>query len=266
MTMTELKAIFIVAGHSETDPGAIGNATTERKEVKEIAEETIELLKSQKALKGISIYSVGLNESLSLTEKINKVNFISKQAGYDYKNSILISIHANSTGSGNATGVEGWHYGNCRDSKELATEITVAMKKHTGLSYRFVKSEFLNRYGQLGIIHRTKPLACLIECGFIDNIHDSRILKDPNKDDNFAKGIVEGIAKFLDISYVLDTPKEEYKTFNDVPQSAWYYDVVKKVNELGIMKGKDHLFHPAYPVNRAEMAKIISNLLDYLRK
>ncbi|MFH0834629.1 MAG: S-layer homology domain-containing protein [Patescibacteria group bacterium] len=51
--------------------------------------------------------------------------------------------------------------------------------------------------------------------------------------------------------------------FTDVPANAWFADFVNKANCLGFVNGyKDGSFHPAQPVNRAEIAVILANALE----
>lgn len=272
MLKQHLKAIFIVAGHGKTikkdwkgkvlaeldDNGAVGNGTTERKEVVEIATETIEMLKKQSALSHVAIYDIGVHQRLSLEEKIKEVNVISQEHGFNYTNSLLVSIHIN---AGGGTGVESWYYGDSEVSMNFGRSISSEMSQVTGLKNRGDKSEYTNRHGRLGIVHDTKPLAVLVECGFIDTVHDVNILKDPIKDDGFALGITKGILRYIGAEY--QTPKKE-KTSEiiDVPKDAWYYDAVKKVTDAGIMSVKDGRFRPADTVTRAEMAKIISHIAN----
>jgi len=120
----------------------------------------------------------------------------------------------------------------------------------------------------LGIIHRTKPLAVLIECGFIDNCWDVRVLSDPNLDDGFGKGITKGILKFVGGLYKTQLPEVvplAEKPFTDVPKDVWYSRDVEEVKNAEIMRGfKDGSFRPADVVSRAELAVVAARILRYL--
>jgi N-acetyl-anhydromuramyl-L-alanine amidase AmpD len=52
----------------------------------------------------------------------------------------------------------------------------------------------------------------------------------------------------------------------DVQTTRWSYPAIKKVYDLGIMKGDENGFRPLDKVTREEMAQIITNLLKYLGK
>lgn len=55
--------------------------------------------------------------------------------------------------------------------------------------------------------------------------------------------------------------------FKDVAISAWYYEAVTRLSELGIMNGKgDGNFDPNETITRAEMAAIMVNTIDYIEK
>lgn len=272
MKLSELKAIFIVAGHGKTykknifgkvvgeneDNGAVGNGTTERTEVIEIAQESIAMLKKQQDLNNVAIFDIGVNEKLSLEEKIHKINVICQENGFNFTNSLLVSIHVN---AGGGTGVESWYYGNSELSMDFGGAIGYEMSNATGLKNRGDKSEYANRHGRLGIVHDTMPLAVLIECGFIDTVHDVNILKDPERDDGFALGITKGILLYIGAKY--KTPKKEKPTeFLDVPKDSWYYEAVKKVTDADIMSGKDGRFRPSENVTRAELATVIVRMLE----
>ncbi len=54
--------------------------------------------------------------------------------------------------------------------------------------------------------------------------------------------------------------------FKDVQITRWSYPAIKKVYDLGIMKGDENGFRPLDKVTREEIAQIIFNLLKYLGK
>lgn len=52
-------------------------------------------------------------------------------------------------------------------------------------------------------------------------------------------------------------------SFADVPANSWYATAVRRVSELGLMRGNpDGNFKPSAPVNRAELAVILDRLLE----
>lgn len=252
-----VKAIFIEAGHGKkdgmVDVGAVGNGTTERAEVKQIASELVERIKLDKRFAGVSVYSVGISEDYDLVEKVQKINTLCKLRGYNKLNSLLISIHIN---SGGGTGVESWYYVADNDSKKFGAIVGDELSKATGLVYRGDKPDSENRHGRLAIVRDTKPLAVLVECGFIDS-PDVNVLKDENKDDSFALGIYKGICRHLGY-------EDSDSLYPDVKKNDWFYSVVewgvknKLVNGYG-----DGLFRPNNQVTRAELLTILKRFEEF---
>jgi len=192
----KIKAIFLVLGHGKgssgvNDDGAIAANTTERDQVKKIFSKTYNLLSNQDALIGISIHAIGYKSRMTLVEKINEVNKICNDNGLDYTNSLLISNHIN---AGGGNGIESWYYGGSQNSKDFAQVIINKVAEETGIEFHgaSVKSDLDNRWGRLGIIRDTKPLAILGEWGFLDNANDLAFLQSDDGPTKFAIGIVKG--------------------------------------------------------------------------
>ena len=78
------------------------------------------------------------------------------------------------------------------------------------------------------------------------------------------KGIApcEGIAKGIAAGCLLEERKNEMQRYSDVKPDAWFYDAVEKVSDAGLMQGSDGKFRPNETVTRAEMATILSRLLE----
>jgi len=169
------KAIFICAGHGigpsgAPDSGASGNGTTERKEVVEIARETVQRLKVDSDFDGVEVIGVGIDTPMSLVDKEKQVNAYMKQKGYTFADAVLIDVHMNSAAP-SARGIEAW-YGMNGDSKDFANAIAQFVSGATSIPLRpnYIQPSNANRLGRLGILDDTLPRACLIECGFVTRI------------------------------------------------------------------------------------------------
>ena len=265
MMLENLKAIFVVSGHGlkgmKYDPGAVGKGTTERAEVVEIASELVYLLKNQPKLGSVYVFDVGVDANLTLDGKIAQIDSICKEHSLDHNNSLLVSIHVN---AGGGSGTEAWYYTNSREGRKLGSNLAQEVSRFTKIPYRGAKPDIVNRWGSLKIVRSPLPLSVLIECGFIDSANDSRILKDPELDDGFAKGIASGIMLYLGEKYD-NIRLANIKTFKDVEKGSWYEQYVNDVVEAGLMKGyQDSTFRPAQPISRAEAAKLFSMMLKRL--
>lgn len=246
-----MKAIFVDAGHgmkNGIDNGASGGGTDERTQVLEIAQDVIGIMHKMAIFGLIGIYDIGIIKRLSLQQKIDEINAIIVRDGIAKDDALVISIHAN---AGGGTGVETW-YDNGKAST-LATAIVNALAASTGLANRGAKPDDQNRHGSLGIVQNTNAdHTCLAECGFIDS-DDVKLLKDPEKDDLFAVGIVKGICEFLSLQY---DPKTFDSPFEDVSYDRWSAPAIRWCKEQGILRGygEGKLFMPNRPMTREEVA------------
>ena len=136
-----------------------------------------------------------------------------------------ISIHANAFGSGSngANGIESWM--NEKVAGGSATErFAQAIHKElilaTGLCNRGIK-----RSADLYVLKNTKMHAVLVECGFMTNLNEAKLLRDDTYRKRCAEAICRGVCKFYGRNY------KEGKTMGEMTvQEA--INVVQKKAEL----------------------------------
>lgn len=174
------KVIVIDAGHGGSDPGAVGNGLREKDITLDIALRVKQLLEE----KGFAVIMTRDSDVYpSLKERTDLAN----NANAD----IFVSIHVN---SGGGTGIETWWYSKGPEpqkSLELAKSIQNELIKETNARDRGVKD------GNLHVNRESKMPSALIEVGFIDNASDAAKLAQSSYKQQIAKGIVEGIIKYL---------------------------------------------------------------------
>ena len=231
--MKNIKAIFIEAGHGLSpsgtiDNGAAANGTSERAEVVKIALDVLRNMLKNSVFHNIEVIPIGVHENIGLVAKINKINQKCEQLGYNSSNALLVSIHLNSA-SPSAVGTEAWYYGNDEESKRFGECIAQEISKQANTPERPSRSEYTNRHKRLGIIHDTKPLACLIECDFLTNTEAANKLKDDNANDVYAKGIVMGIMNYIGV----ENPVVENSVNENTP-SEWAKDAIAWCKENNI--------------------------------
>lgn len=198
MKANEIKAVIFEAGHGwNGDPGAVWNWTTERRHTVEIAKICWMFMPQVPEFKHIETIFVWVDENLTLLQKINRINKICKEKWLDESNSILVSIHINSWWNWKASGVEWWYYSGSKESESLCSNITKCQSEIIGITQRASRWDQTNRHWRLWIVRDTKPLACLIECWFISNIHDSNLLKNPETIQGFWRWVVRWIKRFV---------------------------------------------------------------------
>ena len=200
--MKKLKALFIVAGHSDKSPWAYYDWLSERDLNIEIAENlTDRLLENDLDFKIIPVW---IYTNLSLQEKINTINDICKRNWYNLDNSLLLSIHIN---AGGWTGVEWFSYNDYIEGKDYCKVLVDSVVKETGLRNRGAKFERLSRYDSLWIIHNTTPLACLIENGFIDGTEDRKVLKENIV--AFSDWLYNGLKEYIWFEEIIEEEEED---------------------------------------------------------
>ncbi len=182
-----MKVVALSAGHQPgVDPGASYQGLVEADLNIAIVRHCADLLR---------FHHVGVLEvpdDLNLKETIKWINERARQID------ICVEVHVN---AGRGTGVEVWHYHGSEKSKQLSQLIVDALARETGLPNRGIKDEFRSRWGRLGFVHDTQPLACLVECGFIDNKVDRELLKTKTGLEKFSRGIAKGILRFFKIAW-----------------------------------------------------------------
>lgn len=189
-----MKIVVISAGHSLSDPGAVYSPNARENFM------TIELSRlASDILRKHSIGVLNVSDNLDLVNTIKWINARAKEQ----KINLCVELHCNSSGDQKARGVEAWYYHNFQsntadeDSKKLSQCLVDAVAIESGMPVRGIFDESTNRWGRLGFVHDTDPLASLLECGFLSNEQDRSILLSETGRMNIAKGIARGILTYL---------------------------------------------------------------------
>lgn len=181
-----MKVVILSAGHSNTDPGAVSGGLREAIITKSIVQMASDLLRYQ------SIGVLNVPDDLNLYGTIQWINKNCPTAN------LAVEVHVN---AGGGKGLEGWFYHNSDTSKKVTETILTSMVGETGMVNRGAKDEAYANYGRLGFVHDTKPLATLIECGFIDNADDREFLNSVNGLYRLALGLAKGVTKHLGMAW-----------------------------------------------------------------
>jgi N-acetylmuramoyl-L-alanine amidase len=189
-----MKTVIISAGHSLSQPGAIYLPGGKENFL------TIELTKLVATyLRSHGIGVLEVPDTLSLLDTIKWVNGRASEGAVE----CAIEIHTNASVDKNAHGVEAWYYHDFNtgygdeNSKRLSQCMVDAINVESGLSVRGVFDESTNKWGRLGFVHDTKPLASLVECGFLSNAEDKALLLSDKGKENISKGVTRGILTYL---------------------------------------------------------------------
>lgn len=178
--------IVIDPGHGGSDPGATATQDSTTVKEKDLNLKVALLLKEELKKRG---YSIKMTRETDVYVSLSERCEISNNSNAD----IFVSIHQNSFTSSSARGVEVYHYPGSVLGKALAEKLSTSISKATGLKNRGAKEA--NFY----VLRNTKAIAVLVECGFMSNPDELKLLTDLG----FQKKIVVAIASAID-SYVLE--------------------------------------------------------------
>ncbi|GLB58684.1 N-acetylmuramoyl-L-alanine amidase [Cytobacillus sp. NCCP-133] len=200
----------------------------------------------EKILKRCGFRTLNVNpdkSETSLAQRVSKAN----TAGADF----YISIHANAlTGKwGNAKGIETFVWPSKNGSSE---KIGRLIHKHlmtgTNMVDRGVKDG-----SWLYVIKHTKMPSVLVECGFMDNLREAKLLMSSSYRQECAVEIAKGICEGFGVKYVSEpvnkeTPKpapspkkESNKGVKIICSALWTYNS-KDWNDKAVIVHKDEVF------------------------
>ncbi|MBY0097063.1 N-acetylmuramoyl-L-alanine amidase [Mesobacillus maritimus] len=124
------------------------------------------------------------NRDVPLQERTNNANSLNVD--------IYVSIHANAFGSGgwtSASGIETYIYtSKPRIALQLAQKIQRNLVAETGLPNRGVKT------ADFHVLRETKMDGVLVECGFMTNQNDLKLLRSEEYRRTIAEGIVKAVS------------------------------------------------------------------------
>lgn len=141
---------------------------------------------------------------------------------------LFISIHYNAMSTvwnSNVGGIETYHYPSSTTGKRLASKVQYQLIKGTKMLNRGVKTA--NFY----VLRNTKMTAILVECGFMDNPVEAKLMKSISYRKECASEICRGICAYYGKNYIPEsTPKVPYA---NQPNLKWLYD-------NGIITGEEY--------------------------
>lgn len=184
--------VFISAGHGGSDPGAVANGVKEKDLNLSIALACRDELKRH----GVEVRMSRIkDENDPLSEEIKECNA--------YAPDLAVSIHNN---AGGGDGAEVFHHYGGGKSKTLAENILSEIVK-VGQNSRGAKVR-KNSQGKdyYGFIRETSAPAVIVECAFVDNATDLKILATEGDKKTMGEAIAKGILKTLGVAIQCEKP------------------------------------------------------------
>lgn len=161
--------IYLSVGHSGNKVGAVANGTTEFQECAKIADAVVKQANSSIVL---------VPTTLDILPRIKWINEHAKESD------VLIELHMDSA-SPTARGATVFYYAGSEVGQREGQRIGKLYSDATGIKLRGVLGDTNTRHGRLGIVRDTKPLAFLVELGFISNVDDLALVRE-----KAAKGVL----------------------------------------------------------------------------
>lgn len=212
-------------------------------------------------LKRIGFRTLMISDTKTDTPLSTRTN-LANSRGVD----LYLSIHANANLSvwGDWGGIETFAHPHSKKGQVIAADIQDEMIKATGLRNRGVKDG-----SHLWEINKTQMPCALVECGFMDNLTEAKLLMSDAYRRKVAVAIAKGICRGFGVTYkesTTTTPTNDNKgdsvaigTLKVLVDDLWYYDKpdwnakVGQVDANTILTVVDVL-----TVNGSKMYKLIS--------
>ena len=185
------RTIVLDPGHGGSDPGGcVDGAPINDAEVGyAVAVRLRSLLEQAGATVVMTREEIPSNQKVFMTERIEMNNQLEPD--------IFISIHGNKAGNGvtTATGAETYTYdGKIYSQKYLADDL--AEKICDGLKVR-TNQKSVTKKKNLYVLRMNNHPAVLVECGYLDNPNDLKLLATEEYQQKMAEGIYQGVTAYF---------------------------------------------------------------------
>ena len=187
--------VVVDAGHGEPDGGAVGvNGTIEKDinlkialKVQEILESRgVHVIMTRKDDNSICDKSAQTLHEKKVSDMHNRLEIINT-SGAD----LFISIHMNSFSDPSSGGLHVFYSRNHPEAEETAALIQESIAELTGAKTHAVKAASDTLY----LMKNPVPPAVLVECGFISNPEEERLLNDEKYQSKIAFSIANAMIK-----------------------------------------------------------------------
>ena len=191
------KVVLIDPGHGGRDAGASANDAVE----KEINLTVAQYLKEYIEAGGHAAYmtretdtnTADPNRPKNVTQKMSDLKM--RKADIEkYKADIFISIHMNKFEQSKYKGAQVFYDNDSEENKALAEAIQESLKNILQDGNKRVAKATGD---SIFVLRDNKVPSALVECGFLSNTDEANLLKTPDYQKKVAKGIYDGITKYL---------------------------------------------------------------------
>ena len=188
--------VVIDAGHGGRDVGVVGvNSNVSEAEINLLITQT---LKSK--LEDLNVKVVLTRKNADGLYDNNATNFKRsdmekrKKIINDTSPNLVVSIHCNRFPSAERRGAQVFFNNFSDDGKKLAY---LVQKNLNVLNEEHINRQFSPLKGDYYVLNCSKFPSCIVECGFLSNPEDDRLLNDENYRNKLADAILFGIMSYL---------------------------------------------------------------------
>lgn len=195
------RVIIIDAGHGKPDEGAIGfQGMTEERINLEIALKLQELLESTGTIAILTRHDEnGIYDINSKTIRQKKVSDIYNRIDIVNNSNaeFIVSIHLNKFSNSAYRGWQTFFKKNSPDSNMLANHIQNSISKNIEYNNKRIPKQIENIY----LMDNSKIPAVIVECGFISNPEEAKLLEKKEYQNKITWGIFIGIQNYFKEKY-----------------------------------------------------------------
>ena len=189
--------IVIDVGHGGSDNGVIGKESG-------VTESEINLLvsfnlKSKLEERGVSVILTREGKSVLNGKSGTKKDDFEKRKSIinDAQPDVIVSIHQNKFPDASRRGAQVFFNAQSAEGKSLATAVQLGLNE---LNLQNVNRTYDALKGDYYILNCSSYPSCIVECGFLSNPEDEKLLLDATYRDELCKKITKGIFAYLNES------------------------------------------------------------------
>lgn len=189
--------IVIDVGHGGSDNGVIGKESG-------VTESEINLLvsfnlKSKLEERGVSVILTREGKSVLNGKSGTKKDDFEKRKSIinDAQPDVMVSIHQNKFPDASRRGAQVFFNAQSAEGKSLATAVQSGLNE---LNLQNVNRTYDALKGDYYILNCSSYPSCIVECGFLSNPEDEKLLLDATYRDELCKKITKGIFAYLNES------------------------------------------------------------------
>ncbi len=191
----EGKAVVVIdCGHGGNDPGKVGAGGVLEKDVnleigklvcKRLEKKGYEVIMTREEDEALADVE---SDNIKVQDMKNRVKVINGA-----KPGLAVSIHQNSYPDPDVCGAQVFYYSESAEGKAAAEIMQEALLEVDAENTRKAKAN--NTYY---ILKRTEPPIVIVECGFLSNPEEERLLSDEGYQETMAEAITSGVEKYLE--------------------------------------------------------------------